>query len=96
MLTWKTWPPMSTDLSWDCGAYGPEGRDHDALCFVAPVLGQRVCATEGDCADRLGAERKRILRRINELAAAGDETAIFLEGEFSSPDQLLGGSDDVD
>ncbi len=87
---------MSADASWDCGAYGPEGRDVGALCFVAPALGQRVCDTEGDCADRLGAERKRILRRINELAAGGDETAIYLEGEFSSPDQLLGGDSDVD
>src|SRR5262249_46219190 len=41
----------------------------------------------------MGAERQQIWQRINELAAAGDETAAYLAGVFTRPEQLLGGPD---
>lgn len=76
---------------WHCAAYGPEGVAVGARCFVAPALDQRVCGTEGECADVLRRERRRVYGRISELAAAGDPVAEYLEAEFASPDQLLGG-----
>jgi hypothetical protein len=36
-------------------------------------------------------ERRRVFRRINELAASGDEAGGYLAGEFARPEQLLGG-----
>jgi hypothetical protein len=44
----------------------------------------------------MAAERRRVFRRISERAASGDQTMAFLEGEFSSPEQLLGGGQDQD
>lgn len=33
-------------------------------------------------------------RRISEMAASGDELGTYLAGEFSRPEQLLGGESD--
>lgn len=79
--------------NFDCQAYGPEGAGFGALCFVAGQPGQRVCADADECARTMAAARKRVFRRISERAAQGDEVAACLAAEFTSPDQLLGGSD---
>jgi hypothetical protein len=84
-----------TDLNheWDCEAYGPDLRAVGALCFFARELGERVCASPGECRRVMAAERRRVFRRIHELAAQGDDTAAYLAGEFARPEQLLGGED---
>lgn len=76
----------------DCEAYGPEGREFGALCFTAGP-GERSCQSPGECHAVMDAERMRVFRRISEMAAAGDPVAAYLAGEFTSPDQLLGGAD---
>lgn len=78
---------------WQCEAYGPEAAAFGALCFVSGEPGRRVCASQLECAMVMGAERQQIWQRINELAAAGDETAAYLAGVFTRPEQLLGGPD---
>lgn len=85
---------MTADSSpgvWPCDAYGPDGIRHGALCFASGEPGSRVCASPGQCREVMTGQRQRVFRRISELAAAGDETAVFLAGEFTSPEQLLGG-----
>ena len=77
--------------TWDCEAYGPEGREVGALCFVSPELGQRRCGSRAECELTVDSERHRVFGRIRDLAAAGDPTGVFLAQEFSSPAQLLGG-----
>jgi hypothetical protein len=75
----------------NCTAYGPEGRDLGALCFFSGELGSRACADLAECRERMAAERQRVFARIQELAADGDEVGIYLAGEFTSPEDLLGG-----
>jgi hypothetical protein len=62
------------------------------LCFFAEV-NARVCASQAACSETMAAERQRVWRRINELAAGGDATGEFLAGEFTDPGQILGGGD---
>lgn len=81
-----------TPATWDCEAYGPEGTAHGALCFAAGDLGERVCRSEGECAELMAGERRRVFGRINELAAADPDFA-YLAEQFTSPDQLLGGDE---
>jgi hypothetical protein len=76
---------------WDCEAYGPVGREIGALCFFA-ADGERICDGLDDCRRVMAAERRRVFQRIQELAARGDWTAAWLAKEFTSPEQLLGGS----
>lgn len=78
---------------WPCEAYGPEGAEFGAICFISGETGTRTCGSPGECRSLMQAERQRVFRRISELAAEGSETAAFLEGEFSSPAQILGGYD---
>jgi hypothetical protein len=78
---------------WSCEAYGPDGAEVGALCFVAEP-GQRACADASECARTMAPERQRLFGRMQEMAAAGDETGVYLAGEFTSPDQLLGGAGD--
>ncbi|MET0701692.1 MAG: hypothetical protein ABWY93_18735 [Mycobacterium sp.] len=80
---------------WDCQAYGPEGADIGALCFLAGGLHERVCLSVGQCHAEMAVERVRVFNRIQELAAAGDPVAIELAQDITSPDQLLNG-DQVD
>jgi hypothetical protein len=77
-----------------CEAYGPEGLDFSALCFFSGELGSRACADLSECRERMSAERQRVFARIQELAADGDEVGIYLAGEFTSPEDLLGGEAD--
>jgi hypothetical protein len=78
---------------WPCEAYGPDGLAVGARCFVAGELGRRVCGSAADCAEVMGAERRRVFRRLQELAAAGDPVAVELAEAFGTPDGLLGGDD---
>ena len=73
---------------WDCSAYGPEGRQYGALCFLTEH--GRICPTLDDCEATMTAERQRVFSRISELAAHGDETGEQLAGEFPAPGDLLG------
>jgi hypothetical protein len=81
--------PPPAGLGWDCEGYGPPA-DTGALCFFAD-LGKRECASPAVCHSRMTAERQRMFDRIQEQAAAGDQTAIFLASVFTDPGQLLGG-----
>lgn len=80
--------------TWDCEAYGTEGKAVGALCFLSGELGERVCRTEGECRDQMAGERRRVFGRINELAAAGEPDFEYLAAQFTSPDQLLGGDEE--
>jgi hypothetical protein len=80
----------------DCEAYGPEGTAVGALCFVSPEQGRRVCESAEVCHAVMTEQRQMVFSRIQEQAAAGDETAVYLAGEFTSPDQLLGGGESDD
>lgn len=79
-------------VSWDCVAYGPDGAKVGALCFVAGH-GERRCESRSECAETVGREQQRVFRRINEMAAHGDEVGMILAEEFTRPDQLLNGDD---
>lgn len=81
------------DSDWPCEAYGPEGREHGALCFFAEP-GERACVSQAECARLMDAERRRLFRRIQERAAAGDPVAEYLAGEFPDPSRILGGSEE--
>jgi hypothetical protein len=76
----------------DCDAYGPGGREAGAVCFVAGVPGERVCASLDECRTVMSAERRRVWDRIQDGAARGDPDMMYLAGEFTSPEQLLGGA----
>lgn len=81
---------MSDTVEWACDAYGPAGIEHGALCFLAGK-GERACASHDECVRVMASERRRLFRRMNELAATGDPTWAGIESEFASPDDLLGG-----
>lgn len=76
---------------WPCEAYGPDGLEHGARCFLAGKLGERLCGTSIACGYIMAAERRRVFRRIQQLAAAGDPLGMELAAAFTDPDQLLGG-----
>jgi hypothetical protein len=78
---------MSDPSGWDCSAYGPGAAEVGALCFLAGD--RRVCADLGECKRVMTSERQRVFARISELAAAGDQVAIYIAAEFTHPDQLL-------
>lgn len=82
---------MAEDFT--CAAYGEKGRNIGAVCFVSGELHKRACGSLEECEAAMTAERQRVFQRISELAAEGDPAAGFLEREFASPDQLLGGDD---
>jgi hypothetical protein len=84
------------DSLFDCEAYGPEPRKAGAECFISGELHKRVCGSQNECRQVVDAERKRIFRRINELAAAEDQNMAYLAEVFSAPDQLFPGSQDDD
>lgn len=77
---------------WICEAYGPDLVAIGVVCFFAEP-GERACQAQFECVDRLAGERRRVYRRINELAAAGDEVSTFLAEEITHPEQLLGKQD---
>lgn len=78
--------------TWPCEASGPDGLVFGAWCFLADQH-ERRCGSQDECATVMAAERRRVFRRIQELAADGSEAGEVLESEFTSPDQLLGGPD---
>ena len=83
---------MTARGEWDCEAYGPELREVGALCFFADP-GTRNCYTEDECRQSVVAARQLVYRRMNELAAAGDEAGAFLAETFTNPEQILGGGE---
>lgn len=80
-------------VPWSCEAYGQEGNELGALCFIAGDLGRRVCESPKACHAAMTQERQRVFDRINEMAADGDPTAVYLAGEFGSPEEILGGDE---
>lgn len=81
-------------MTWPCEAYGPDGLEDGVVCFVGDV-DRRVCDSAEICHAVMSAERGRVFDRIQELAAAGDPTGVFLAGEFAGPDELLNAAPDV-
>ncbi len=81
---------MSETGDWDCDAYGPDGREFGALCFIAD-LGERLCLFPAVCHMVMAAERQRVYRRISELAAQGHPEFAELEAAFPDPGKLLSG-----
>ena len=79
--------------SWACEAYGAEGREVGALCFVSQPWA-RVCRDRAECSATMAAERRRVFRRINELAAAGEDGFADLSDEITTPGELLNGGDE--
>jgi len=73
-----------------CEAYGPDGRAVGAICFFA-APGKRVCTSQAACREAMTAERRRVWRRIQDGAARGEPDMVYLAGEFTSAEQLLGG-----
>lgn len=78
---------------WACDAYGPDGAAIGALCFRSPTTGVRVCESLAECTTFMATERRRVFRRVSELAAAGDPVAEMLDAEFANPDEILGRDD---
>jgi hypothetical protein len=70
-----------------CEAYAPEPIPD---CFFEA---QGRCQNQLHCHARMNQERKRVYRRISELAAAGDQTMAFLLSTINGPDDLLNGSE---
>ena len=87
---------MADQDAFVCSAYGPDGRDAGAICFVSGEPGKRVCTSAEQCHEVMTAERQRVWQRIQDGAARGDPDLAFLAGEFSDPSQLLGGGQDED
>jgi hypothetical protein len=81
--------------TWPCAAYDP-GDDAPATdrqiafthCFFE--LSMR-CTAKRQCEANMHSERRLLWRRLNELAAAGDDTAAEVLSQISGPDDLLGG-----
>lgn len=95
MTGWGEKPTSAAwSVAWPCEAYGEEGPEFGAVCFVGDV-DRRVCDSAEVCHAVMSTERSRIFGRIQELAAAGDPTGVFLAGEFSGPDELLNAAPDV-
>lgn len=82
---------MSGD-TWACTAYGPDGLRVGALCFVADK-DQRRCPSRADCERVMHDERRRLYRRLQIAAAAGDELWASVLADIDGPDELLGGAD---
>lgn len=80
------------DDRWDCEAYGPEGIDVGALCFLAEQ-GHRACSSKVECRIVMAGQRQLIFNRIQALAAAGDTAFTRLAREITSPDELFRGAD---
>jgi hypothetical protein len=80
-------------MTWPCEAYGVPGLEVGALCFIADQVGERRCAGRPACHAIMSAARKKTFARIQERAAAGDETSAYLAGEFPSPNDIFGGGE---
>jgi hypothetical protein len=57
--------------AWPCEAYGAEGLEVGAVCFVGDV-GRRVCGSAVECRVVLAGCREQLAARLQELAAGGD------------------------
>lgn len=81
----------SGQQDWDCGAYGPMGREIGALCFFTVFPGVRHCPSQAVCLEAMTAERRRVWETIQNRAQDGDPDSVWLAEQFPSPDTLLGG-----
>jgi hypothetical protein len=76
---------------WPCEAYGPEGAEFGAICFMSAVPGIRLCKSAEVCAAQMDGQRRQAHARIQALAERGDPVGQYLAGEFPTPDMLLNG-----
>lgn len=84
-------PPIGP--GWDCEAYGPDGREFGAWCFIADQF-VRTCASQPECHAVTAGARQQMFQRIQALAASGDPVWVLVAKDFTSPDQIFGGGDD--
>lgn len=82
-------------MDWVCEAYGGDAAGDEAdgasgtgACFFE--AGDR-CGSLDSCRDRMGWERRRIFRIIQEQAAAGDPVFERLAQVLASPADILNG-----
>ncbi|MFF2088580.1 hypothetical protein ACFVVM_32755 [Nocardia sp. NPDC058176] len=80
---------------WPCSAYGADLDETGTMCFVAG-LGERRCAHLDECREVISEEQRRVYRRINELAAHGDDVWAELSLDITDPTQLLNGEEHDD
>lgn len=78
---------------WPCDAYGAEGLQFGAWCFVAGADYARICPSAVVCLEQMKTQRQKVFNRIHRLAAAGIPDFVYLAEQFPSPDTLLGGGD---
>lgn len=81
-------------MTWPCEAYGEDSIAVGALCFFSSESHHRVCDIPETCNFNMNVERRRLWRRLNELAAQGDELGIEMVASFTGPEELLGGKKD--
>lgn len=81
-------------MTWPCEAYGPDGLEHGAVCFVG-VPDRRECESAEQCHAAVTRCRQATFSRMSELAAAGDPVGLLLAEDFTSPDQLFNAAADV-
>jgi hypothetical protein len=85
------WPRCAPVPQWPCEAYGPEGFEFGAICFMSAVPGTRLCKDAGMCGLQMAHQRREAHARMSRLAAEGDPVMQYLAGEFPTPDTLLNG-----
>jgi hypothetical protein len=73
---------------WGCDAYGPDGRQAGALCFLSPELHQRRCGSHAECTATVAASRQQLFGRLSELAAAGDPVWEAVAEQIPRPDRI--------
>lgn len=85
------WPRCAPVPQWPCEAYGPEGAEFGAICFMSAVPGTRLCKTAEMCGLQMAAQRRDAHARMHALAERGDPVMQYLASEFPTPDMLLNG-----
>lgn len=90
------WGELPKVPDWPCEAYGAEGLEFGAFCFVGGEMPQnRWCVAQAECHAVMQSERQRVFDRLGELAGTGDPDMVWLAGQFTSPEQLLNAAPDV-
>jgi len=90
------WPRCAPVPQWPCEAYGPEGAEFGAICFMSAVPGTRLCKSAEICGLQMAEQRRRVHARIHEnarnppdgMSAADWE---YLADAFPTPNMLLNG-----
>ena len=77
---------------WICEAYTPELAEIGVICFFGGgVKNRRVCADRAECHGRMVEKRQALFSHFQEQAAAGDPVGVYLEEQFTHPEQIFGG-----